>query len=197
MAKEILNMKEIPTNPAFTFITTNQEKLAAANLHLEPFGITFDNQSMDLIEPQADSVEVIAQAKAEQAYETIKAPVVVTDHNWSIPALNGFPGPYMKFINQWFSTEDMQNLMRPHTDKTIIKSEVLCYKDSLGTVTIKCDMSGSFVDTPRGEGLSTMRIVSLLPSGKTVAECIADGTPISEQYSLWEDFAEWYSTNRT
>jgi len=41
--------------------------------------------------------------------------------------LNGFPGPFIKFVNQWFSAEDYVNLMQGKTNRTIIIQDCLAY----------------------------------------------------------------------
>lgn len=197
MSKEHMQKKETEAKSIFTFITTSKEKITLAHRHLDPLGISFTTQSLDLTEIQSDNAEEIAILKAEEAYKRMHASVVVTDHNWQIPALGGFPGPYMKFINRWLSTKDIQNLMNPYQDRTIIKTEVLCYHDNHGIKVFKCAMKGLVLDEPRGEGLPVMRVVSLLPDGKTVAECISAGVDISPNYTIWEDFIRWYQNNRT
>lgn len=192
MSIETLKDMESEKDHNFIFVTTNREKLQTAQRHLEPLGITFKSQSLDLTEIQSDNVEEIAKLKAEEAYKLVHSPLIITDHSWSIPALRGFPGPFMKFINQWLTTEDIQNLVKPYEDKTVIKTEVLCYRDNSGTMVFKNDMSGRILDEPRGDGLPFMRLVSLLPNGTSVAECIEQDIDMSNEYSIWENFANWY-----
>lgn len=197
MSKEGMLKEELEKRSIFSFITTNQEKIDAAHRHLDPLRVFFTTQELDLEEIQSDDTEEIAVLKAEDAYLKTQIPVMISDHNWRIPALGGFPGPYMKYINQWLSTQDVQNLMKPHENREIIKTEILCYRDQQGLYVIKRDMKGLILNEPRGEGLSVMRIVSLLPSQKTVAECVAEGIDMTSDYRIWEDFVEWYQKNRT
>jgi len=57
-------------------------------------------------------------------------------------------------------------------------------------------MKGTILEQARGEGLPVMRVVSLRPDGKTVAECISENIDMSPNYTIWEDFAAWHKTNR-
>jgi len=194
MSKERMQKEESEPKSNFTFITTNKEKIESARRHLNKVGLSFATQSLDLTEVQSDDAENIAVLKAEEAYQRTHVPIIISDHNWQIPALGGFPGPYMKFINQWLSTQDIQNLIKPYQDRTIVKTEILCYRDQKGLQVFKCDMRGVILDEARGEGLPVMRVVSLMPDGKTVAECISEGIDMSPDYTIWEDFAAWYKT---
>ena len=189
---EIEMTRELKPMAQFAFVTSNDEKISTARRHLHVVGLRFDTISVDLIEIQSADIVEIAKNKAEQAFKQLGAPVVVSDHSWSIPALNGFPGPFMKYVNQWFSTSDMQNLMAHHDDKTIIKTEVVFFRDSRVSKAFTCSMSGRFVEEPRGSGLPLMRIVSFLEDGRTVSECIESDTDASLDYTVWEDFAKWY-----
>lgn len=182
--------------PVFSFITTNEEKLESAHRHLDPLHVLFTSQALHLTEIQSDDIHEIARLKAQEAFQTVHASLVVSDHTWNIPALNGFPGPYMKYINQWFLTEDMMQLMRSHQDKTIIKTEILGYQDEFGYKSFEWSAQGTFLDAPRGDGLPVMRIVSLLPSGMSVAQCITQRVDQSKDYTIWETFIAWYLENR-
>ena len=190
------NTSEREGNFMFKFITTNQEKIVTARRHLTPLGISFQETSLDLTEIQTTSVVDIVKAKAREAYEKIREPLVVSDHSWNIPALNGFPGPYMKYINEWLSTEDFLALTKRHDDHRIIKTEAVCFTDGTSTQVFTSDLEGVILETPRGNGLPTMRVVSMRNDGKTVAECIEEEIDITDEYRIWEEFAEWYKQNK-
>jgi len=80
------------------FATTNKGKVTSLQHRLSPLGIEVQQIALDLIEPQADSCQEISLIKAKQAFEQVKRPVLVDDSAFHIPALNGFPGPYVKYI---------------------------------------------------------------------------------------------------
>jgi len=178
------------------YITTNIDKINSARRNLTPFGIEFKEQKLELIEIQSESIKDIALHKAKQAFEIIKEPLLVSDHGWSITALNGFPGAYMKYMNQWLSSQDFLNLMNDHSDKSIIKLEVICYIDNINLKMFTSEIPGKFIDEMRGEGYPAMSVVSQLPSGKSVAECTQEGINPYENNPIWEDFAIWYKENK-
>lgn len=80
------------------FATTNKGKVISLQHRLSPLGIDVEQLALDLIEPQADTCKEISFIKAKQAFRQAKRPVVVDDSAFHIPALNGFPGPYVKYI---------------------------------------------------------------------------------------------------
>ena len=93
------------------FITGNARKVGEAKLACELAGIEIVQQQVEIDEIQSTVPHAISIDKAEKAYNLIKKPLVVTDTFWRIPALNGFPGAYMKDIANWFSSEDFLSLM--------------------------------------------------------------------------------------
>ncbi|PWU23253.1 hypothetical protein C5B42_03755 [Candidatus Cerribacteria bacterium 'Amazon FNV 2010 28 9'] len=179
-------------HPLFTFITSNTEKIATAHMYLDPLGVQFEAQGLDLVEPQSHSIEEISRYKAQHAFDVLGKPVVVTDHGWFITALHGFPGAFMKYMNEWFTPQDFLNLISSYQDRTITKREVICYTDGKETKCFTQDFKGVVLDEPKGGGTSAMQIVSLSQSGKSVGECIDAGIdPTDGQHTLWRDLSEW------
>ena len=85
------------------FFTSYSRKIKEAKAACEPAGISIIPQKLDIEEIQNPDGKKVAMHKAKQAFNILKKPVVVTDTFWCIPALNGFPGPYMKDVDIWFS----------------------------------------------------------------------------------------------
>ncbi len=177
------------------YITSNKEKIITARRNLEPLGIFFREHELELIEIQSESLVDIAIHKAKQAFEKLNTPLFISDHGWSISALNGFPGAYMKYMNNCLSSQDFLNLMQLHEDKTILKHEVICYIDDKQTKFFTAEIKGYFINEIRGEGLPAMRVVSLLSSGKTVAECTQKGINSYIENPIWNEFAIWLKVN--
>lgn len=111
------------------FVTGNQRKLGEARQTCDLFGITLLNQAFEIDEIQSNDPKKISEHKARQAFELAGRPVVVTDTFWSMPALNGFPGAYMKDVYQWFNEQDFLNLMVDKADTRISFSENITYFD--------------------------------------------------------------------
>lgn len=171
-----------------TYITENKDKIFFAKTGLEPLGIAFETKALDLIEIQSPMIEKIAEYKAKQAFEILKHPLFVTDEGWSIPALNGFPGAYMKYMNEWLLPQDYLNVMNGHDDKRIIKTVALSYADNKNVRNFTATCEGRFISEIRGNGFAAMRVVSMTNDGKSVAECIEEGVNPFNDKELWNEF---------
>jgi inosine/xanthosine triphosphate pyrophosphatase family protein len=77
------------------FATTSDHKLREVN-HI--LGYDLEKIHLELTEPQEMDVEVIARAKAEEAFQKIGKPVLVEDTGWYFDVWNGLPGAFAKFF---------------------------------------------------------------------------------------------------
>ncbi len=180
-------------------VTGNQGKFQSAVLYLSKYNIPAEQVKLSLIEPQGENLEEIAIFKAKQAFSILKEPVVVMDSVWSIPSLNGFPGPYMHSIMEWFTLEDLQNLMRNKTDKTIIIQNFACYMDEEQRKIFTRKLIGIIKDEPAGEGNIIDRVVSFRKDLKTIAQCDALNIPMADEdadSSQWEKLAIWLDNSK-
>lgn len=178
------------------YVTSNKSKIDTARRNLTPFGITFQTQDAELIEIQSDSLEEIAVEKAKHAFKLFQKPLFISDHGWYIPALHGFPGPYMKYINKWFTSEDLLRLVEPYEDRTIIKREVLVYIDSQESKTFVSEINGRILEKPEGNGLPAMRVTTLSKTGKSMARCSEEGINAFDENPIYEEFAFWLHTTK-
>lgn len=177
------------------FTTGNKRKLEEATSVLGNFNIDFRHLSIDIDEIQhADSSE-ITRAKARAAYKVVGEPVVVSDTSWSIPALGGFPGGYMKDVAGWWQPEDWISVMSRHEDKSILCHEHVAYFDGDILQHFSHSYRGEFVGEPRGlSGGSAEKVISLY-GNMTISE-MHDSTGIAsagETIQHWQKFAEWFT----
>lgn len=177
-----------------TFITTNKRKINSARRNLVKFDIEVEGVDLSLEEIQSKDIAVIATHKAKQAYAQLQKPLVVSDHGWFITALHGFPGAYMKEVEQWLSAQDFLNLMKPYANREIIKKEVLCFIDGEQTKTFMCDMKAEVLHSFSGEGKTVFDCVKFIDSGKVISDCIKESINSTEQNTIWKDFASWYKS---
>lgn len=133
------------------FITGNKQKVWQANDALKQYGIQVEAKALDVVEIQSHDPLKVALAKAKSAYELAGEPVVICDLSWSIPALNGFPGAYMKDINHWFTPEDFLNLMKDKADQSLTLKETIVYTDGATAEHFSADFPAKFTYEPRGE----------------------------------------------
>lgn len=111
------------------FATRNARKLGEARLGCQLFGLSIEQADVVFHEIQSKDPVEIAVHKSRQAFDQLREPVVVADTFWTIPALNGFPGAYMKEVTRWFGPQDFINLLQPYQDKRVCFTETVVYRD--------------------------------------------------------------------
>ncbi len=178
------------------YVTSNHHKFNSAKEMLKNHNIVVEQKVIDIPEIQSDSIEEIAIEKAKMAFEEVKQPLFVNDSGWIIPALNGFPGPYMKYINNWFAPEDFISLMKNKTDRTSILRQVIVYIDNGGLKIFENDSVGKILSQPsKVQGRSSDMVVSF-KDNLSVSEEKAKGIlNIKAELQLWKDFANWLKEN--
>lgn len=101
-----------------TFVSSNEYKVQEVKLILgEDFPFELQTKSVDLFEPQAPPVEV-SRWKCFQAAKLCNGPVIVEDTSLCFNALNGLPGPYIKWFYEAIGNEGLVKLLDGHEDKT-------------------------------------------------------------------------------
>ncbi|TLS25251.1 hypothetical protein PpBr36_07383 [Pyricularia pennisetigena] len=98
------------------FITGNQNKLAEVQAILEP-EIKVQSQKLDLVEIQG-TLEEVTLDKVRRAAEQVEGPVLVEDTCLCFNALNGLPGPYIKWFMQSIGHDGLNNLLAAYEDKS-------------------------------------------------------------------------------
>lgn len=172
------------------FITGNQRKISEAKLACEPLGIDIVGRPLHIDEIQSSDPREVTRHKALAAYNLAHQPIVVTDTYWNIPALNGFPGAYMKDVAGWFTEQDFLNIISDKSDKRISFSENIAYYDGKDLKVFGKEFWGTIVP-PRGTGISIENVSEF--EGKTLGERRAEGgfSHKPEDY-VWIDFANWF-----
>ena len=84
------------------FATGNPRKVLSLKKALSDLPIDIIQYTGELLEPQKDNIKEVALSKARQAFSVLKDSVIVNDGGLVIPSLNGFPGPYTKYIDNVF-----------------------------------------------------------------------------------------------
>lgn len=93
------------------FVTSNSAKVNALQASASSFSITITQQVLSLDEPQADTVADVAVAKAQQAYSHLGRACLVEDTGFVVNALNGFPGPYLRYMLATIGIEGLLRLL--------------------------------------------------------------------------------------
>lgn len=178
------------------FITSNQHKVRTAQHVCRQFGINLAHQAMELQEIQAEEGSVIAQHKAKQAFKELDKPVVITDDSWSIPGLNGFPGPYMKYMNDWLTPQDFLRLTTGLTDRRIFLRQSIVYQDERTQKVFSVDIEGLLLKEAHGTSpFPIFTIVSFDEGKNSAAEINESGySAIADRPNAWHELARWLRT---
>ncbi len=176
------------------YITTNSNKFENARAILAQHDILIEQRALDIDEPQrADALE-IAIIKAQRAFAELQQPLFVNDATWMIPSLKGFPGPFMKYINQWFEPSDFINLMQGKSDRRVILRDTIVYVDHAGYKVFTSDHEGVVLDTVASFPYThpSEAVFSLSPNTVSIAEARARGESLAtKEITVWNDFATW------
>ncbi len=177
--------------------TTNSDKFGIGQRALARYDIELEQVVADIDEIQGEDLLKIVEHKAQEAYAKIGKPVVVTDDGWSIAALNGFPGPYMKSVNHWFTPHDFLHLLDGAKDRDITLHQQLAYCDGVETVVFSSDVAGTITTEPRGSyGPPIMKIVELRlkdRDGLTISEVYDKGleSKLQNANGAWLELGKW------
>jgi inosine/xanthosine triphosphate pyrophosphatase family protein len=184
--------------------TSNAEKFGIGQQLLKKYGIDLEQVKLEIDEIQSEDVERIIRDKAQKAYALLQKPVIVSDDSWTIPGLNGFPGPYMKSMNHWFTPNDFIHLTEALTDRTIYLNQLVAYQDENETVIFRKDIPGTLLKDPRGSfGPAIMRVVSLNGDDSlSIAETYDQGKEHDDARLLrrsdaWYELATWLKRKNT
>jgi len=195
-----------------TLVTKNEGKIASFRAAFDRFGhVELDVRDLPLIEPQAKTVQEVAESKARQALELVKGDVVVIDGGFCIDALRGFPGPYTKTIlDEWLGVDGLIRQMQRENNRACRFVDCLAYartrrKNSLVVTTVYFFFSnivGSFATAKYGEKKPwhwSDLALAFYPSGVSTTV----GEKSREKYEEWkfrrkerscsQQFADWFA----
>lgn len=152
--------------------------------------VTLIQEKVDIDEIQSSDGVRIATQKALDAYRIVQKPLFITDTFWSIPALNGFPGAYMKEVESWLTTDDFLRLLHGVSDRSIIAYDHIVYIENTATKIFTNTLYGTIAETPSPHSLSS--IDSLVQfEGRYLADIKSSSDPIREEAVQWEPFRQF------
>lgn len=102
------------------FVTANKMKFEIAQAYFEKISGNYEliQCEIDTPEIQHESVEEIARYSAVWAAKETGEPCIKMDVGFFISALNGFPGPFVKYANDWLAQDDFLKLMEHKDDRS-------------------------------------------------------------------------------
>lgn len=114
------------------FVTGNSGKVKSLEVYISKYGYSVQQIKLDLIEPQGKDAKEIAMSKAIQAWQILKKALVVEDSSFHIKELNGFPGPYIKYLNEIFGANGILKITKSLNDRSCWFESALVYVNSRG-----------------------------------------------------------------
>lgn len=109
------------------FVTSNKGKVMSLQNRLPQEMFNIIQKEIKITEPQGITSEEVSIAKAQQAYKILKRPLIVQDSAFHIVALNGFPGVYIKYIQESLGVEGILKLMQGIEDRSCYFNLSLTY----------------------------------------------------------------------
>lgn len=136
-------------------VSGNKIKIDIAQNTLKNLPIELITQGLETPEIQSTEVEEIALFSASWAAKELNNMVIVTDAGYYIEGLNGFPGPFIKYVNQWFTTQNFLDLMKNTSNRKVVVKETLAFcKPHEKPISFTNIVSGVISHEPRGKGNS-------------------------------------------
>lgn len=181
------------------FVTGNKGKFESINNVLKKYGIELIQKSLDIKEIRSDNIEEIATHKAIEAGKILNKPLIVEDSGFFIPSLNGFPGPYVRFVLNTMGIEKLLKVIEGLDKKCYFRSVIVFWHPEKEIKMFKLDEHGTLSDQQTGndksESWSELWKV-YVPKGcsKPIA-ALTDGEysrSREEWYDNFREFAKWF-----
>lgn len=110
-----------------TMVTGNLGKWKIASEIFSKYNIKLEQEKIETPEIQAFDVEEVSKFSAQYAAKKLKRSVIKSDVGYYIEELNGFPGPFVKYINDMLTSEELLKLMESISNRTIYLKECLTF----------------------------------------------------------------------
>lgn len=142
------------------FITGNKGKLSEAQSIIpEIIG-----KELDLPEIQELDAKKIIEAKLAEAYKHHKGEYIVEDTSLYIEALNGLPGPLIKWFLQALGDKGLADLIGDHKNRKAVAKTYIGYISESGKTKYFCgEIKGKIVSPAGDEGFGWDKI--FMPNG--------------------------------
>tara|TARA_B100001123_G_C15265069_1_gene1008097 strand:+ start:1035 stop:1583 length:549 start_codon:yes stop_codon:yes gene_type:complete len=99
----------------FKFVTGNANKVREA---MDILGVNLEQVEVGKIfEMQTQNIEELVSHKCQQAYDSLKSPVLVEDSGLLFNAWNGLPGALVKWFEVTVGCEGMLKMLQPFEDR--------------------------------------------------------------------------------
>lgn len=143
-----------------TMVTGNLGKWKVASDIFEKYNVELFHEKMDTPEIQSYDVEEVSKYSAIYAASKLNRSVIKSDVGYYIKSLNGFPGPFLRYINTYLTSEEILKLMEDKKDRTILLKECLTFATPNGSIKqFVNEEEATIAKEALGEGTTFDRIV--------------------------------------
>ena len=176
------------------FVTGNAGKWEIAKDIFAKYGLELIQTNMETPEIQSTDVKEVAAYSARYAAQKLNAPVIKSDVGYYITALNGFPGPFIKYINGMLSSEDLLHLMKGVENRSMIIRECLAFATPASlTKCLTHEQQTILATKAEGTGSSIDKIMILDGFTKTRGACTKEEVAEfwKKSLTLYHDMAQF------
>lgn len=168
------------------YMTTNKYKLVVAEENLGPLGVEIVAKQIDCPEIQANTIEEVAKFSSKYASDYLKEDTLKNDSGLVIPALNGFPSAYTKYVEETLGVDGVLKLLENIENREAYFEEVLAYTEyGKEPITFISKTEGTIAKAKSGDNGWSWDFV-FIPKGqdKTLASY-----PDDKRWSFWDNTA--------
>ena len=172
----------------FVLVTGNPGKIAEARTAL---GVDLETAEIDLPEIQSLDYREVLRTKAEEAWRRIGRPLVVEEAGLDLAALNGFPGPLVKWMLGAVGAEGIARTAAALDDVRAAARCFLLYKDGDREIVAEGRTEGVLVLPGRGSyGFGWDPVFLAEGSALTFAELTGiEKDAVSHRGKAWREMA--------
>lgn len=158
------------------FVSGNPIKYKYFSQEVQIDGVVFEPLKIDVPEIQAHDNKTIAEFAAEWVANKENMAVIKEDVGLYIKGLHNFPGPFLRYAEEWFSAKDMLTMLEDGKDREAYWEFAVSYcEPGKKPVSFSTISRGRIALEPAGEsGFIVDKI--FIPEGenKTFAELLDD-----------------------
>ena len=180
------------------FVTSNKYKFSEAKDILKRFDIDIIQHPFEKLELQSDDIIEVAENSMDDARKELSGVLLIEDAGLFIPALNGFPGTFSKYVYLTVGCEGVLKLLEDKKDREAEFRSVVVYSVDGGLKkTFLGKVSGRISHEIRGKnGFAFDKIFIANGSKLTFAELSKKRkNEVSHRSKAFEMFAKWIKSN--
>lgn len=157
------------------YLTKNPLKIKRALTFCQGTNIHIKQLPLDVPEIQGENSIEIAKFSVKFASRKIKKPLIKLDVSFHIESLRGFPGPFVKYINNWLSPEQILKLMEKESNRKAYWLDALAlYLPGRPIKIFSSKEVGTIALEPRGENGWGMDKIFIPKGLKTTKASLTD-----------------------